>query len=193
MLIITLSSMLLFLQTMAVVKIFSAGEYTERKANRFYRAVIISLYIGIIGYAVLSVIAVPLCKTFRISDYDFNEYIVYAIVLIINVPLWICGGVSEIADRKVLIIIYHIFFAILIFVTVIGMVLYPPIGYVSANNSEISSALRADTSSYYVYVTESGKKYHRSNCRYVKDKDTKRYTVGAAESAGYSPCSVCNP
>ena len=42
----------------------------------------------------------------------------------------------------------------------------------------------------YVYVTPSGSKYHRYNCRYVRS-----YTKITLEEARrlYNPCGVCKP
>ena len=44
-----------------------------------------------------------------------------------------------------------------------------------------------------VYVTPSGKKYHRRDCYYVRDKkNITELTIDEATTA-YLPCSVCNP
>ncbi len=43
-----------------------------------------------------------------------------------------------------------------------------------------------------VYVTPSGKKYHRKGCRYVRSNAT-MYGVNEAKRAGLSPCKVCKP
>ena len=43
-----------------------------------------------------------------------------------------------------------------------------------------------------VYVTPSGTKYHRANCRYVKNKDASALSRTKAEKT-HDPCSVCNP
>jgi hypothetical protein len=46
----------------------------------------------------------------------------------------------------------------------------------------------------WVYVTPSGERYHRSDCRYVKGKTTLRQlTVAQAKAEGYTPCKVCKP
>ena len=42
-----------------------------------------------------------------------------------------------------------------------------------------------------VYITKSGKKYHKSDCFYISGRDTTSVTVEEAEQQGYSPCSVC--
>ena len=43
-----------------------------------------------------------------------------------------------------------------------------------------------------VYVTKTGKKYHRDGCRYLSKS---RIPIGLsnAKAQGYGPCSVCNP
>lgn len=43
-----------------------------------------------------------------------------------------------------------------------------------------------------VYVTKTGSKYHRVDCRYLK-KSKIETTLSAAKGQGYEPCSVCNP
>lgn len=43
-----------------------------------------------------------------------------------------------------------------------------------------------------VYVTKSGKKYHRKECRFVTEGAT-AMTVKQAQAQGYTPCSRCKP
>lgn len=47
-------------------------------------------------------------------------------------------------------------------------------------------------SSSQVYVTASGKKYHRSDCAYLT-KSKQAISLADAKSKGYSPCSKCKP
>lgn len=42
-----------------------------------------------------------------------------------------------------------------------------------------------------VYVTKSGKKYHKEWCRTIKGRDTKIISIREAESRGKSKCKVC--
>ena len=42
-----------------------------------------------------------------------------------------------------------------------------------------------------VYVTNSGEKYHRENCSYLKS--SRSMTIAQAETSGYTPCSRCSP
>jgi hypothetical protein len=44
----------------------------------------------------------------------------------------------------------------------------------------------------YVYITKTGKKYHRAGCRYLK-KSKKKVTLKWAKSHGYTACKVCKP
>ena len=47
-----------------------------------------------------------------------------------------------------------------------------------------------NTNSAVVYVTNTGKKYHRSNCSYLK-KSKIEINLSEAQSEGYTPCSRC--
>lgn len=42
----------------------------------------------------------------------------------------------------------------------------------------------------YVYVTDTGSKYHRNGCRYLWNSKRK-VSLSSAKSFGYSACSVC--
>lgn len=43
-----------------------------------------------------------------------------------------------------------------------------------------------------VYVTKTGKKYHRSGCRHLA-KSCIPISLSGAKAKGYTPCKVCNP
>ena len=43
-----------------------------------------------------------------------------------------------------------------------------------------------------VYVTNSGNRYHRDNCRTLR-RSKIAVTLEDAVKSGYSPCSICNP
>ena len=45
---------------------------------------------------------------------------------------------------------------------------------------------------FYVYVTKTGKKYHREDCPYLWNSKIKK-TKSNAKIAGYKPCSKCSP
>ncbi|NCB42205.1 MAG: hypothetical protein EOM59_06255 [Clostridia bacterium] len=46
--------------------------------------------------------------------------------------------------------------------------------------------------SYTVYITETGDKYHRDGCQYLR-KSQIAITKSDAINSGYTPCSRCNP
>ena len=43
-----------------------------------------------------------------------------------------------------------------------------------------------------VYITKSGKKYHRSTCSYLSKSKT-AISLKDAKAQGYTPCSRCKP
>jgi hypothetical protein len=43
-----------------------------------------------------------------------------------------------------------------------------------------------------VYVTPKGKKYHRENCRTIRDQK-RAMTLSEAMKEGYDACKVCKP
>jgi hypothetical protein len=46
----------------------------------------------------------------------------------------------------------------------------------------------------HYYITASGDKYHKEDCRFIKDKNNvHRMTVEEYESGEYEPCGVCMP
>lgn len=49
-----------------------------------------------------------------------------------------------------------------------------------------------DSTSTTVYITNTGKCYHKSGCRYLK-KSKIAISKSKAKSQGYKACSVCNP
>jgi cytoskeletal protein RodZ len=53
-------------------------------------------------------------------------------------------------------------------------------------------APQAQKQSTTVYITRTGEKYHRDGCRYLS-RSKIPISLSDAKSAGYGPCSVCNP
>jgi len=51
--------------------------------------------------------------------------------------------------------------------------------------------VRTQTGQDIVWVTASGKKYHRQDCRYAKTATP--ITRAEAEAKGLTPCKVCKP
>jgi hypothetical protein len=50
----------------------------------------------------------------------------------------------------------------------------------------------ADTKTETVYVTKTGKRYHRKNCRHLTSSQ-RAMSLKDAKAAGYTPCKVCRP
>jgi hypothetical protein len=51
---------------------------------------------------------------------------------------------------------------------------------------------QTETKSQTVYVTRTGKKYHRDGCRYLRSSRIP-VSLKDAKDRGYTPCSVCKP
>lgn len=85
----------------------------------------------------------------------------------------------------------------LIMVLVIGLVAASGVvGYISGtevSTSESYSETVEDDNSATVYITKSGKKFHKKNCKTIKGKDTTETTVNKAQNSGYDRCGVCKP
>ena len=47
----------------------------------------------------------------------------------------------------------------------------------------------ADPAHLVVFITNTGKRYHRESCRYAKIKST----LKDARARGLTPCQICNP
>jgi len=43
-----------------------------------------------------------------------------------------------------------------------------------------------------VYVTANGTKYHKADCRFIKDRETQKLDKQAAVEQGYVPCQKCS-
>ncbi|RRA90395.1 hypothetical protein [Paenimyroides viscosum] len=48
------------------------------------------------------------------------------------------------------------------------------------------------TKEQIVYVTKTGKKYHKGSCRYLKNSK-KEIEKSKAKESGYTACAVCKP
>lgn len=63
------------------------------------------------------------------------------------------------------------------------------------NDSKIQDSISADAnpgSEITVYITETGNKYHRAYCQYLRESKIE-ITLDLAIAFGYSRCSICNP
>lgn len=70
----------------------------------------------------------------------------------------------------------------------------PSTNSTSTSGVTASSGVQASsqTSSYTVYRTKTGEKYHRSGCRHLS-KSQIAISIEDARAMGLTPCKVCNP
>jgi len=61
-----------------------------------------------------------------------------------------------------------------------------------AHSGDDSTKVARETKEVTVYVTRTGKKYHRAGCRYLK-KGCIPLTLKDAKIRGYGACKVCRP
>ena len=55
-----------------------------------------------------------------------------------------------------------------------------------------STQQQTQTKEQTVYITKTGKKYHRATCRYLS-RSKIAVSLKDAKANGYGPCSVCKP
>jgi|TARA_B100001971_G_C17973137_1_gene423451 competence protein ComEC len=60
------------------------------------------------------------------------------------------------------------------------------------SDSKSTTNQLGDYKNQSVFVTKTGKKYHRDNCRYLKSSK-REIELSAALDKGYTPCKVCKP
>lgn len=59
-----------------------------------------------------------------------------------------------------------------------------------SNSSPSSSVSTSIVNGQTVYITNTGAKYHRAGCRYLR-KSSQAISLSTAQSYGYTACSVC--
>lgn len=59
----------------------------------------------------------------------------------------------------------------------------------SSQQSSSVSKSSSSSSASYVYVTDTGSKYHKAGCSYLKSSN--KITLSDAKNWGYTPCSRC--
>jgi len=62
----------------------------------------------------------------------------------------------------------------------------------ASKNSNKSPVDAGDSAAVMVYVTPTGKKYHREDCGTMRKSKT-ALTMNEAVERGYGACKVCNP
>lgn len=68
-----------------------------------------------------------------------------------------------------------------------------PVTQTQSTSATTSTQVESSVSnSYTVYVTNTGAKYHRAGCRYLRQSQNP-ISKDDAVAQGYTPCSVCNP
>ncbi len=67
----------------------------------------------------------------------------------------------------------------------------PPVVVVTQQPKQETNVVVSDKASQVVYITRTGKKYHRDGCSYLKSRIPS--TVGDAKRTGLGACSRCNP
>lgn len=67
----------------------------------------------------------------------------------------------------------------------------PPVVVVTQQPKQETNVVVSDNASQVVYITRTGKKYHRDGCSYLKSRIPS--TVGDAKRMGLGACSRCNP
>lgn len=106
------------------------------------------------------------------EEYEANEFAHH----LLHPGLWLRIKTWLIAHKKRAIAI-----TVIVLVLIIGAVI-------------ITSVIRSN--SYYgeYYITESGEKYHKEDCIFVKDKNNvERLTEKDYYSGEYDPCQICLP
>jgi competence protein ComEC len=61
-----------------------------------------------------------------------------------------------------------------------------------ARAQQPTAQVSQDPLSVTVYITKTGRKYHRDGCRYLRQSRI-TITLKDAKANGYTPCSVCKP
>lgn len=82
----------------------------------------------------------------------------------------------------------YFFRIVLSFLLVVGL-----FGISTSFNSPVYAKIKvSDQKEEMVYITKTGKKYHRAGCRYLKYS---RYKITKEEaiSRDYAPCKICRP
>ena len=90
-----------------------------------------------------------------------------------------CAGWAEVTQLRRL---FTIFFALVLLVGIQGVV--------PAQKPALQQ--QAQKQEQTVYITKTGKKYHRAGCRYLSHSKIP-ISLKEAKANGYTPCSVCRP
>ena len=78
----------------------------------------------------------------------------------------------------------------LILAVFLPLLFLAPVGTITAQHQTAQQVQDPKTTT--VYITRTGKRYHRAGCRYLSQSHIKT-TLAEAKANGYTPCRVCNP
>jgi hypothetical protein len=84
----------------------------------------------------------------------------------------------------------HVKKLVLLLVLFGSLLFVAPVQHVVAQQPTVQ--LAEDPQSTTVYITKTGKKYHKDGCRYLSQSKIKT-TLKEAKANGYTPCKVCHP
>lgn len=102
------------------------------------------------------------------------------------------------AVKLKLFLIYNMRFLVALFAIVLSILLTLSTLYIVADKYEKTTDIQADKSESeevpeYVYVTESGNKYHKKWCVYLENKSgIRKYSIDEIKDM-YTPCRLCFP
>lgn len=57
----------------------------------------------------------------------------------------------------------------------------------------LTLAVNVQSKKLEVYHTKKGERYHKKDCRIIKQKDTLKISLVEAKKKGLQPCRVCHP
>jgi len=77
---------------------------------------------------------------------------------------------------------------ILLFICILCLGLFPVFSSSSATTTMVETAAVEQV----VYITKTGKRYHKSSCHHLKRSKIKT-TKSQAQKSGYTACTVCKP
>jgi hypothetical protein len=81
---------------------------------------------------------------------------------------------------------------LILFIALMGLVACENYTASTGTNSDTNTVNTSANTDTNIYITNTGDKYHRSNCRYLSQSKI-LISLEEAKARGYGPCSVCKP
>jgi biopolymer transport protein ExbD len=78
----------------------------------------------------------------------------------------------------------------LLFVVAAALLFVAPVQSIVAQQASVQVA--QDPQATTVYITKTGKKYHKDGCRYLSQSKINT-TLKDAKAKGYTACKICHP